>query len=127
MERHVTLLGILAGLWGGMALVVGVSLMLLAAGALAEYLDPAGRGVELAAIVTAAAFALLAVLALAWGSAHVYMAALLKRRRPAGRVLGLALAVVNLLVLPFGTALGVYALWVLLTNDGRRLFEPARP
>ena len=35
----------------------------------------------------------------------------------------LGLAVVNLLVLPFGTALGGYALWVLLTNDGRRLFE----
>ena len=51
---------------------------------------------------------------------------LLRRRRPLGRVLSLALAVVNLLVLPFGTALGVYALWVLLTNDGRRLFEPRR-
>ena len=37
---------------------------------------------------------------------------------PLGRILSLALAVVNLLVLPFGTALGVYALWVLLTNDG---------
>ena len=23
-----------------------------------------------------------------------------------------------------GTALGVYAMWILLTNDGRRLFEP---
>jgi hypothetical protein len=26
-------------------------------------------------------------------------------------------------VLPFGTGLGVYALWALLTNEGRRLFE----
>ena len=34
---------------------------------------------------------------------------------------------INLLVLPFGTALGIYALWVLLTNDGRRLFEPDTP
>ena len=37
----------------------------------------------------------------------------------------LALAVPNLPVLPFGTALGVYALWILLTNEARRLFEPA--
>ena len=51
---------------------------------------------------------------------------LLRGAAPLGRVLSLALAVVNLLVLPFGTALGVYALWVLLTNDGRRLFEPRR-
>jgi len=32
--------------------------------------------------------------------------------------------VVDLLFLPFGTALGAYALWILLTNEGRRLFEP---
>lgn len=126
MERHVTLLGILAGLWGGLALVVAASMLLLALGASAEYFDPAGTGVELAAAVTAAAFALIGVLALAWGGVHVYASALLKRRRPSGRVLSLALAVVNLLVLPFGTALGIYALWVLLTNDGRRLFEPVR-
>jgi hypothetical protein len=38
-------------------------------------------------------------------------------------VLTLGLALVNLLMLPFGTALGAYALWILLANDGRRLFE----
>ena len=32
----------------------------------------------------------------------------------------------SFLVLPFGTAFGAYALWVLLRDDGRRLFEPAR-
>ncbi len=36
----------------------------------------------------------------------------------------LGLAVGNLILLPFGTALGVYALWVLLKDEGRRLFEP---
>jgi hypothetical protein len=126
VERHITLLGILAGLWGAMAIVVGVSMLLLAAGALAELMDPASAGVEFAAGLTTAAFVLIGGLALAWGAAHVYVAALLKRRRPSGRVLALALALVNLLVLPFGTALGVYALWVLLTNDGRRLFEATR-
>jgi hypothetical protein len=89
-------------------------------------MDPSGAGVELAAGVTAGVFAIIGAVALAWGGAHVWVAALLERRRPSGRVLALALAVVNLLVLPFGTALGIYALWVLLTNDGRRLFEPSR-
>jgi hypothetical protein len=37
----------------------------------------------------------------------------------------LALALVDLVVLPFGTALAIYALWTLLTNEGRRLFELA--
>ncbi len=127
MERHVTLLGILAGIWGGLALVVGLSMLLLSAGAMAEAIDPSTAGIELAASVTAAVFALIGGLALAWGGVHVWVAALLGRRRSSGRVLALALALVNLLVLPFGTALGIYALWVLLTNDGRRLFEGARP
>ena len=53
----------------------------------------------------------------------MWAAALLKRRAPSGRLLTLGLGVVNLLVFPFGTALGGYALWTLLTHEGRRLFE----
>ena len=126
MERHVNLLGILATIWGALAMLVGVSMLLLAAGALAELLAPAANRVDLAASLTAAMFVLMGVFALVWGGAHVWAAALMRRRRPLGRVLSLALAVVNLLVLPFGTAFGAYALWVLLRDDGRRLFEPAR-
>ena len=121
-----TLLGILASLWGALAMLVGVSMLLLSAGALAERLGSMGTAVEFAASLTAAAFATIGVFALLWGGAHVWAAVLLGRRRPFGRVLTLALALVNLLVLPFGTAFGIYALWTLLTNDGRRLFEPAR-
>ena len=126
MERHVNLLGILATLWGALAMLVGVSMLLLAAGALAELLAPAANRVDFAAGLTAAMFVLIGVFALVWGGAHVWAAVLMKRRRPLGRVLSLALAVVNLLVLPFGTAFGAYALWVLLRDEGRRLFEPAR-
>jgi hypothetical protein len=123
MERHVNLLGVLASLWGALAILVGVSMLLLAAGAIAAALEPPG-GMEFAAGLTAGVFALIGLFALLWGGAHSWAAMLLKRRRPLGRVLSLGLAVVNLLVLPFGTAFGAYALWVLLTNDGRRLFEP---
>jgi hypothetical protein len=30
---------------------------------------------------------------------------------------------IDLVLLPYGTALGVYGLWVLLRDEGRRLFE----
>jgi hypothetical protein len=33
------------------------------------------------------------------------------------------MAVLNLFVLPFGTALSIYALWVLLHDSARALFE----
>jgi hypothetical protein len=124
LERHVGILAILCTLWGALAMLVGVSLLLLSAGALAILFGPDGSAVGFAAGVTATAFAVLGVVALIWGGAHVGASALLRRRQPVGRFLTLGLAVVNLLVLPFGTALGAYALWILLTDEGRRLFEP---
>jgi len=123
VERHVALLGILCSLWGALAMLVGVSLLLLSVGAIAILLGPDGSAVTFAAGLTAAAFAIMGAVALVWGGAHVGASVLLRRRRPAGRVLTLGLAVVNLLMLPFGTALGAYAMWILLANDGRRLFE----
>ena len=124
MERHVGILAILCTLWGALAMLVGASLLLLSAGALAILFGPDGSAVGFAAGVTATAFAIMGAVALIWGGLHVGASLLLQRRHPAGRVLTLGLAVVNLLVLPFGTALGVYALWILLTDEGRRLFEP---
>ena len=37
-------------------------------------------------------------------------------------VAALILAVPNLIVVPFGTALGIYTFWVLLNDDARREF-----
>jgi hypothetical protein len=127
VERHVNLLGMLVSLWGALAMLAGVSLLLLAAGAFAQLLDPVGASVGLAAGLTAGAFVLLGTFAVVWGGLHLLGAKWLKRRQSAGRIVLLALALTNLLVLPFGTALGVYALWVLLTNEGRRLFETSAP
>jgi hypothetical protein len=123
VERHVNLLGLLARLWGALAVLAGVALLLLATGALSQLLDPVGSSLGLAAWLTAGAFAVLGFFAVTWGGLHLLAGKWLKQRKPAGRICMLALAVTNLLVLPFGTALGIYALWVLLVNDGRRLFE----
>ena len=123
MQHHVTILAILTSIWGALGLLVGVSMLLLTAAPVALLTAPQGEAVGFAAGFMAGLFALTGVFALAWGGAHVWAAMRLRRLEPIGRMLGLALAVVNLLILPFGTALGIYTLWVLLTNEGRRLFE----
>lgn len=123
LDRHVTILSILTTIWGALAMLVGVSLLLLAVGPIAVLNAPQGETVGFAAGFLAAIFALIGVFALIWGGGHVWTATLLRRRQPLGRVLSLGLAIVNLLILPFGTALGIYALWVLLADEGRRLFE----
>ena len=124
MERHIGLLAILNSLWGALAMLVGVSMLLLSAGALAILVAPDASAVGFAAGLTAGTFAVIGVFSVLWGGAHLWTAARLRRHHASGRVLALGLAVVNLLILPFGTALGIYAMWVLLTNEGRRVFEP---
>ena len=125
MDRHVNLLAILWTLWGALTILIGVSTMLLALGAFAAVLGPAGETLSYAASLIAAAFALTGGFALLWGGAHVLAGLLVRRRSAAGRTLSLGLAVINLLVLPFGTALGIYALWIKLAAEGRRLFDSA--
>ena len=127
MDRHATVLATLCTLWGGLSILVGVSLLFLSGGAMAVLISPDGDAVSFAAGLTAAVMAGVGFSALIWGGAHLQASILLRRRRASGRMLTIGLAVVDILVLPFGTALGAYALWVLLNNEGRRLFEPSHP
>jgi hypothetical protein len=41
------------------------------------------------------------------------------------RILAIVLCVLHLLNFPFGTAMGIYGLWVLLNKDTERLFSPS--
>ena len=51
----------------------------------------------------------------------------LRRLDAAARHVAIGLAIPNLLVIPFGTALAIYTFWVLLNNDARAAFGwPAR-
>lgn len=45
--------------------------------------------------------------------------------RPWARILGLVLAAINLLNVPFGTAVSLYAFWVLLKPETEALFREA--
>jgi hypothetical protein len=101
--------------------MLGVSMALLSVGAAAVgWTSPAA---EISAAVTWFAFAVFAAALLAGGVANSWAGQALRRTEPRGRTVTLGLAVPNLFVLPFGTALGIYALWVLLHNDTRTFFE----
>src|SRR2546425_314537 len=102
---------------------VGVSTLALGIGAVALIASAGHGGAEqLAAGLTAAAFTTLALIAILWGSVHVIVGVPLRRHKPWSRLVALMLGSVDLLLLPYGTALGVYALWVLLHEDGKKMF-----
>jgi hypothetical protein len=121
MAPHLQLLRVLQVVWGGLGVLLGASTLMLAAGAAAIGWTTSGD--ELAAGITAIAFTMAAVLLLVAGGANVWAGTALKRHDRHGRLATLVLAVPNLFILPFGTALGVYAFWVLLHNETRALFE----
>jgi hypothetical protein len=47
--------------------------------------------------------------------------------KPWARIVGIVLAVLNLINIPFGTILGIYGLWVLLNKETERLFAGGPP
>lgn len=124
MAPHLRLLGVLQVTWGGIGLLLGTALLLLSGGALAIGVMRTGDGV--AAGVTTFTFAIFAIVLLLGGAANAWAGRALRRREAAGRSAVLWLSVPNLFVLPFGTALGVYALWVLLHHEARLTFVGAR-
>lgn len=124
MRRHADFLGLLYLAWGAIFALVGVACGALAAGALVIARDngPVRAAPDLAAGLTAATLGVLAILALLWGGLHLWLGAALRRYRYWARLIALGLAFVNLVMFPFGTALGAYACWVLLNEDGRALY-----
>ena len=124
MRSHVDFVGVLFIVWGLLTTLVGVSTLALGIGAVAliESASRGGGGGQFAAGLTAAVFTALAIIAILWGAAHVIVGVPLRRHRPWSRLLALTLGSVDLLLLPYGTALGVYALYVLLNEKGKALF-----
>ena len=111
-------------MWGVLTTLVGASTLALGVGAVAliRSATRGGSGGQFAAGLTAAAFTTLAIIAIVWGVAHIAVGVPLRRRRHWSRLAALMLGSVDLLLLPYGTALGCYALWVLLNEQGKRLF-----
>jgi hypothetical protein len=123
VTRHVTFLIRLIQLWSGFNLIVGLALTAFAVAA-ATLVVSAPPGTEVAAGVTAATLAVVALAALAWAVAHQVANRGLRMRKAWARHFALMLAAFNLLLLPLGTALGLYTLWVLLHEHVRVEFHP---
>jgi hypothetical protein len=110
---HVEFLGVLFIVWGVLTTLIGLSTLALGVGAVA-IISSSSRP---------ASFTALAIIAIVWGLAHVAVGVPLRRHRHWSRMGALLLGSVDLLLLPYGTALGIYALWTLLREEGKKLFE----
>ena len=127
MKRHVEFLSTLYLTWGAIFTLVALAGFALAGGAaaIATAGGPVRMASEMAARLTAVTIGVVAAIALIWGALHLWIGRSLRKLQSSARLLALGLAVGNLVLIPFGTALGAYACWVLLKDEGRRLFEGA--
>jgi hypothetical protein len=121
MTTHVEFVAILFVVWGALTAIVGVSTFALGIGAASLATSDNGSA-QVAAGLTAGAFITLAVIAMLWGAGHVFIGLPLRKRSPRARMLAIVAASIDLILLPFGTPLGIYALWVLLNERGKALF-----
>ncbi len=126
MKRHVDFLSTLYVTWGAIFALVAIAGFALAGGAfaIAESTGPVRFGSEMAARLTGVTIMVIALISLVWAILHIVVGRQLRKLRPSARLMALGLAIGNVILFPFGSALGGYALWALLKDEGRRLFEP---
>jgi len=95
----------------------------IAATAIGAAATQGATGGKIAAGIVAAVFFTLAALGLVFGTVHVWIGSRLRRFREWARAFAIVLAVVDLFLIPFGSALGIYALWALVNDRSKPLFE----
>jgi threonine/homoserine efflux transporter RhtA len=126
VKRHVDFLSSLYITWGAIFALVAVAGFALAGGAFAisQSTGPVRFSSEMAARLTGVTISIISTIALVWAVLHLLVGRQLKKLRPSARLMALGLAVGNMILFPFGTALGGYAAWALINEEGRKLFEP---
>lgn len=129
MRDHIRLLGILNIAMGCLVALIGIVILIVMGGAAgfisaqisndadAQTSAPIVAFIGLCIAIFFLVLALPSIIA-GWGLLNL---------RPWARILGIIVSIFHLLSFPFGTALGVYGLWVLFSEEARRIFEgPAR-
>jgi hypothetical protein len=116
MTQHVRILAWLHGIFSGLLLLLGLAVMAIVSG------SGMISGDRTAMLITGTVGTVLMVLFLFLSIPGFFAAWGLLRFRPWARILAIILGVLHILSFPFGTALAVYTLWVLLSAETQPLF-----
>ncbi len=119
MERHINLIGILWIVFGGLSLMVGfLGFLLLFGISFIPDMDPEVpfilRTIGTIAVIL---FALLGIPKIIAGIG-------LLKKKEWGRVLTLIVSFISLMNIPFGTALGIYSIVILVKEESIQYFKP---
>lgn len=126
MQQHVKILAVLHIILGGLGVMAALVIMLVFGGlaGIARFADNTGDGV-LAGGVLGLIGAVVVIVVLIISLPELIAGIGLLNFQPWARILAIILAALELPGFPLHTALGVYGLWVLLSNEGAALFNGA--
>lgn len=126
METHAKVLGILNIVSGALGLC-GAAFLMIVFGGVAGLVGAEG-GDEAAFVVPILGVTggVIVLFIVATSLPSIIIGYGLYKRDRWSRVAGIVISILNLLWFPMGTALGVYGLWVLFSEESRRFFESAR-
>jgi len=128
MAQHVKILGILHIIYAGLVVLAGI-IVLVVMGGIAGIISTSDTSPDsqiappILGLIGIGVFVLLLVLSLP----GIIGGFGLLQFKPWARILVIVLSALELISVPFGTALGIYGLWVLLNRETERLFETRPP
>jgi len=124
MTTHVKVLGVLFIVLSALGVLTALGVMAVFGGA-AGIVGAAGEGEDaaLAIPIIGLTGTFLTIFLLALSLPGLITGFGLLSFKPWARILGIVLSALNLINMPFGTIMGAYGLWVLLSKDSERLFD----
>ena len=128
MTTHVKVLGVLYIAFSALGVMSALFLGLAvgtAGGIVGQAASPEDAAVALPIIGLAGSALVIFLLALSLPGLITGIGLL--KFQPWARIVGIVLAAINLINIPFGTILGIYALWVLLNKETETLFSGVPP
>src|SRR5438128_10950946 len=117
MQQHITILGVLYIAFGALGVLAAVIVFLAVAG------GGLLSGDREAIAITSGIGSIIALFLLVVSVPGIIGGVGLLQRKSWARMLVLILGCLNLLSLPFGTALGIYTLWALTKPESRSLLQ----
>lgn len=117
MEKHVTLVAVLNIAFGFLGIFLGIFVFVVLVGAGIISQDPEALTITSIVGIAVGFFLILTSVPEVIGGFG------LLKRRPWARVLVLIIAVLDLFMIPIGTIIGIYELWVLLNEETAKLFK----
>src|SRR5579862_708911 len=124
METHIKIVAILHIVLGGLSILAGVGLLFLFGGIATLVGHNAETSDAMAAIpIIGGIGSIICIFLVLLGIPGIIAGIGMLEFKPWGRILGIVISALDLMSIPFGTALGIYGLWALLSREGEQLFE----